>query len=102
MKKPIVDHAEVCIDFPDKMFHGSFGRGGSYEAHADEFGAHISLSRTDGEKRDVAFHLQYYLLGDILLDLAADIEARKLIDDAHREYLQEAATRLRHALRKRR
>lgn len=102
MKKPITDRAEVGIDFPDKAYHGSFGRGGRYEAHADAHGVHIALSRIDGERRDVGFHLQYYLLADILSDLAADLDSQPPIDEPHREHLQEAVAAMRHALRKRR
>lgn len=102
MKKPIMDRAEVGIDFPDKAYHGTFGRGGKYDVAADGAGAHIYLSRTDGERRDVGFHLQYLLLADILTDIAAALEAEAPLDDFHRERVQEAATALRHAVRKRR
>lgn len=100
MKKPITDKAEVGIDFPDKAYHGSFGRGSRYEAKADADGAHIRLTRVDGERRDVGFHLHYYLLADMLTDIAADLESQKQLDEPHRERLMEAASELRHALRK--
>ena len=101
MAKPITDRAEVGIDFPDKAYWGSFGRTSRYEAKADGEGAHIKLSRDHPEKREVAFHLHYYLLADVLQDLAQDLDAAEPLDEAHREPLMEAATALRHALRKR-
>ncbi len=102
MSKPITDKAEVGIDFPDKAYHGSFGRGSRFDARADGDGAHIRLTRTDGERRDVGFHLHYYLLAEILEDIARDLDAAPPLDEPHRERMQEAATALRHALRKRR
>lgn len=102
MSKPITDRAEVGIDFPDKAYWGSFGRGGRYDVKVDDSGVHIALSRTDGEKRNVGFHIHHYLLADILADIAAGLEAGVPVDEAHRAPLQEAATTLRHALRKNR
>lgn len=102
MSKPISDRAEVGIDFPDKTFWGSFGRDSRYDAGIDPEGVHIALSRAHGEKRNVGFHIHYFLLADILNDIADGLEAGGQLDEVHREPLQAAATKLRHALRKNR
>jgi len=100
MSKPITDRAEVGIDFPDKTFWGSFGRDSRYDVGVDQDGVHIALSRAHGEKRSVGFHIHHYMLADILTDMAAGMEAAEPLDEPRREALQEAATALRHALRK--
>ncbi|MFO1060093.1 MAG: hypothetical protein U1E53_24385 [Dongiaceae bacterium] len=99
--KPITDKAEVSIDFPDKAYMGSFGRGSAYEAHADEAGIVLKLARHGGEKRVVELHLHYYLLAEIVAELARSVKHRPPIDTAHREPLQEAVAALQAALEKR-
>lgn len=58
MKQPIIDKAEVSVDFPDKTYFGTFGRHSSYDVAADEQGVHITFSRRRGEKRQVGCHIQ--------------------------------------------
>lgn len=100
--KSITDKAEVSIDFPDKAYWGSFGRTSVFEAHADDEGMVLKLARTGDDKREAGLHLHYYLFADILDELAASIEARPPVDEAHRESLMAAAKKLTHALRKNR
>ena len=66
MSKPIVDKAEVSIDFPDKYYHGSFGRSSRFDVELDAQGLHISLDRPGEEQRHVGFHLHYHLFTAIL------------------------------------
>ena len=66
MSTPITDKAEVSIDFPDKFYMGSFGRGSRFDLTADKEGVHLHLERSEGEKRRVGFHIHYYLLVDLL------------------------------------
>lgn len=96
--KPITDKAEVAIDFPDKTYMGSFGRGSGFELTADEEGVHLHLARRDGEKRRVAIHVHYYLLADILRALAEETPKHPA-DGAHRRALADAARKLAQALR---
>ena len=93
MSKPIVDKATVSIDFPDKFFHGSFSRSSRYDVSVDSEGIHISLDRTEGEKRHVAFHLQHHLFSDIVRAIAEGIDDGKLTP-SHRDDLAEAARSL--------
>jgi hypothetical protein len=91
---PILDKAEVVIDFPDKFYMGSFGRDSSFKARSEADGVLIRLVRATGEKRAAEMHLHYFLLAAILDELAASLPASPAIDDAHRKPLAEAAQRL--------
>ena len=44
--------------FPDKFYVGTFGRRSRYDNTADKEGIHLHLSRQDGEKLNVGFHVQ--------------------------------------------
>jgi len=91
MSTPITDKAEVSIDFPDKFFVGSFGRGSRYDVTADAEGVHIHLDRTEGEKRHVGFHLHYYLLADMLTAMADAVAKVEGIEPHQKQRLVEAA-----------
>jgi hypothetical protein len=95
--KPIIDRAEVSIDYPDKAFMGAFGRRAGFDVSADADGVAIKLASREGEKREVQIHLHYYLLTDILDAMAAAMKGR-LAGDPHLPSLCEAATSLRDAL----
>lgn len=100
MSKPIIDKAEVSIDFPDKYFHGSFDHSSRYDVKVDEHGVHIVLDRRGGEKRHVAFHLHHYLFSDILESVADEIADHKGLSDTDRERMVEATRKLTRALKK--
>jgi len=92
---PIVDKAEVAIDFPDKYYSGGFGRDSSFEARAEDDGVLIRLVRGgEGEKRAASIHLHHFLLAGILEDLARALAERPPIDATHREPLLDAARAL--------
>jgi hypothetical protein len=97
-KQPIVDRAEVAIDFPDKYYLGSFTRHSAFEAAADADGVLLRLTRGGPEKRQADIHLHYHLFADMLDALARSIEARHPVDDAHRAPLLEAVRRLARSL----
>ena len=100
MSKPIIDKAEVSIDFPDKFYHGSFGRSSRFDATVDDQGMHIALDRPGEEQRHVGFHLQHHLFGDILESIAEEITEKQPLPESHREHLSEAAEKLVRALNK--
>jgi hypothetical protein len=95
--KPIIDRAEVSIDYPDKAFMGAFGRRAGFEVSADTDGVTIKLASREGEKREVQMHLHYYLLADIL-DAMAEAMQGRLAGDPHLPALCQAAGALRDAL----
>ena len=94
MSKPIVDKAEVSIDFPDKYYHGSFSRTSSFDVKLDEQGVHIVLDRPGEERRHVAFHLHHHLFGDLLESIAEELAKDAAVPAHHRERLSEVAGRL--------
>lgn len=93
MSTPITDKAEVSIDFPDKFYIGSFGRGSRYDVTADAEGVHIHLDRIGGEKRHVGFHLHYPLLADMLRAMADAVAKVDGMEPWQREKLKEALQR---------
>jgi hypothetical protein len=45
MTKPIPDKAEVALEYPDKLYIGTFERTSRFDAHLDETGISLSLHR---------------------------------------------------------
>jgi len=99
--KPIVDKAEVAIDFPDKVYFGTFSRSSGFDVTCDGEGATVRLSRPGTDRRTAEIHLHHYLLADILTALAESIANKPPIDDAHRSELLDAVRSLYAALSKR-
>ena len=99
--RPVSDKAEVSIEFPDKLYMGSFGRESRFDAAAEADGVVLRLARGGDHKRTVDIHLHHYLLADILAAIAGSIAARPPLDEAHREPLAAAAAALSDALSRR-
>lgn len=97
---PILDKAEVGIDFPDKYYSGGFGRDCSFEARVENDGVLIRLVRGGSEKRVVAIHLHHFLFAGIIEELAASLSGQEPIDVTHREPLLAAARQFVAALEK--
>ena len=100
--KAITDKASISVDFPDKAYMGSFGRESGFEVRADADEVLLKLVRGGNERREVAVHLHYYLLADILGDMATALADAEPLDEAHRAPMREAAQALTKALNKRR
>jgi hypothetical protein len=100
MTKPIPDKAEVAVEYPDKLYIGTFERSSRFDAHLDETGISLTLSRPgDAEVRKcIRMHLNYGLFADILSDLAETAEKVPPNDIMHRQSLRAAAESLYHAL----
>jgi hypothetical protein len=94
--KPIADKAEVALEYPDKLYIGTFERSARFDAHLDQAGISLALHRTgDAEtRRSVHMHFHYALFADILRDLAGTVSAMSPNDAAHRQALSEAAKAL--------
>ena len=90
MKRRIADSAEVSVDFPEKVYYGSFTRHSTYEVKADGEGVHIELERSGGEKRHVGVHIHYHLLADIFSSLGKAVADCKDLSDFRRDALREA------------
>src|SRR6476659_10141530 len=72
MTKPIPDKAEVALEYPDKLYIGTFEQSARFDAHLDETGISLSLHRTgaDDVRKSIRMHFHYGLFADILRDLA--------------------------------
>jgi len=91
---PIVDKAEVSVDFPDKAYIGSFGRHSQFDAYADADSVAIKLVRPGEDRREAVMHLHYGLLSEILSELARSLASRDQLDEQHRAELIEATRQL--------
>ena len=82
MTKPLTDKAEVALEFPDKLYIGTFGRSDRFDAHLDETGIWLSLHRTgtDDLRKTVRMHFRYGLFADILSDLAKTVNSMPASD----------------------
>ena len=103
MTKPIPDKAEVAVEYPDKLYIGTFGRSARFDAHLDENGISLTLERTgaDDERKSVRMHFHYELFAEIVRDLAKTVASLPETDVAHRAVLREAAEALAAALQAR-
>jgi hypothetical protein len=96
--KPVIDRAEVSIDFPDKAYMGSFDRDAQFDVRPEDDGVVLKLLRRGEQRREVGVHIHYYLLADVIASMAELFADRREIDDAHREPLLAAAKALQAAL----
>jgi len=98
--KPIPDKAEIALEYPDKLYIGTFERSSRFEAHLDNTGIALTLFHggQEGERKSVRLHMHYGLFADILSDLAQTVSALPLDDERHRETLGHAAEALGAAL----
>lgn len=101
MTKPVPDKAEVAVEYPDKLYIGTFGRTARFDAHLDETGISLSLHRPGAAdaRKSVRMHFHYALFAEILRDLAKTVVSLPPADVAHREALRDAAEALYLALK---
>ncbi len=100
MTKPIPDKAEVAVEYPDKLYIGTFEQTARFDAHLDKNGISLSLHRQgDADTRkSVRMHFHYMLFAEILRDLAKTVTSLPPEDVSHREALRDAAKALYGAL----
>ncbi len=97
--RPVTDHAEISIDFPEKAYMGTFGHTASFAVAAAPVGVELKLAHGGTPKRCVDIHLHWYLFADVIDEIAASLEGRAgLVDEAHRAALIESVKRLAAAL----
>jgi hypothetical protein len=100
MTKPLPDKAEVALEYPDKLYIGTFERSSRFDAHLDKTGISLTLERT-GEvelRKSIHMHFHYALFAEILQDLARTVTKMPPADAEHREMLRDGAKALYHAL----
>ena len=100
MTKPIPDKAEIALEYPDKLYIGTFGHSARFDAHLDETGISLSLDRTGElkERKSVRMHFHYALFAEILHELARTVSKLPPSDAGHRDALREGAKALYDAL----
>jgi hypothetical protein len=100
MTKPIPDKAEIALEYPDKLYIGTFERTARFDAHLDETGISLSLHRTGpaDTRKTVRMHFHYGLFADILRDLAKTVSSMPPADATHRDDLRDGANVLYGAL----
>ncbi|HEY1472702.1 MAG TPA: hypothetical protein VGF53_01305 [Pseudolabrys sp.] len=102
MTKPIPDKAEIALEYPDKLYVGTFERSSRFEAHLDPNGIALVFERpgADDAHKSVHLHIHFGLFADILKDLAARVARIPKDDILHRDQLTQAAAALHKALAK--
>jgi len=77
MTRPMTGKAEVVLEYPDKMFIGTFGRTDRFDARFETNEVLLTLQRGDdaGACRAVRLHLEPQVLADVLRALAGSASA---------------------------
>jgi hypothetical protein len=93
MTKPIPDKAEIALEYPDKLYIGTFEQTANFDAHLDASGISLSLHHAGAVdvRKTVRMHFHYALSAEILRDLAKTAASLPAADVAHRDALRDAA-----------
>ncbi len=97
--KSISDKAEVSVDFPDKTYMGSFGRESSFDVKVEPDEVLLRLVRAGDERREIAIHLHYYLLADLLKEIGRGLAEHDFLDESHLKALGEGVAELASSLK---
>src|SRR5215208_7130445 len=100
MSNPIPDKDEVALEYPDKLYIGTFEQSSRFDAHLDKTGVSLTLYRVgDAEvRKSIRMHFHYGRFAEIMADLARTVGAMPLADAEHRTALGDAAEALHGAL----
>ena len=100
MTKPIPDKAEIALEYPDKLYVGTFERSSRFEAHLDPAGIALILERpgADDVHKSIHMHIHFGLFADILRELASTVGRIPKDDVMHRDQLAQAVAELHRAL----
>jgi hypothetical protein len=93
MTKPIRDKAEVAVEYPDKLYIGTFAHTARFDAHMDQTGIALTLEvpGPDEQRKSVRMHFHYLLFAEMLGDLAKTVAAFPPDDLLHRDVLRDSA-----------
>ena len=100
MTKPIPDKAEIALEYPDKVYVGTFEHTSRFEAHLDPTGFSLILERLGDEdvRKSVHMHINFGLFASILGDLASTVRRIPKDNILHRDQLAQATAELHRAL----
>jgi hypothetical protein len=98
--KPIPDKAEIALEYPDKLYVGTFERTSRFEAHLDPTGIALILERpgADDIRKSIHMHINFGLFADILRELASTVGRIPKDDLLHHDQLAQAVIELHRAL----
>ena len=96
MTRPIPDKAEVALEYPDKLYIGTFAHTARFDAHIDQTGIALTLELPGPaeQRKSVHMHFHHALFADILRDLAKTAVALPPEDLTHRDALRDSAKAL--------
>jgi hypothetical protein len=96
MTKPITDKAEVAVEYPDKLYIGTFAHTARFDAHIDRTGISLTLELPGPveQRKSVHMHFHHALFADILRELAKTAAALPPDDLTHRDSLRDSAKTL--------
>lgn len=100
MIKPIPDKAEIALEYPDKLYVGTFEHSSRFEAHLDPTGISLTIERpgADDVRKSIHMHINFGLFADILRELASTVGRIPKDDILHHDQLAQAVTELHKAL----
>jgi hypothetical protein len=100
MTRPIPDKAEIALEYPDKLYVGTFEHSSRFEAHLDPTGFALILERPGAEdvRKSIHMHINFGLFAGILAELASTVTRIPKDDILHREQLTQAVAELHRAL----
>jgi hypothetical protein len=100
MTKPLPAKAEVALEYPDKLYIGTFDRDSRFDAHLDGKGLSLVLERVgDADTRkSIHMHLDFELLAEILRDMGRTVTKIPPDDLIHRTSLADAVGMLQKSL----
>ena len=66
MTKPVTDKAEIALEYPDKLYIGTFERSSRFEAHLDPTGIALTLERpgADDVRKSIHMHINFGLFAE--------------------------------------
>src|SRR5947209_4879444 len=99
MTKPVPDKAEIALEYPDKLYVGTFEHTPRFEAHLDATGFSLMLERLGDEdvRKSVHMHINFGLFASILSELASTVRRIPKDDILHRDQLAQATAELHRA-----
>jgi len=100
MMKPIPDKAEIALEYPDKLYVGTFEHSSRFQARLDPTGFALILERpgSEDERKSIHMHINFGLFAGILSELASTVACIPKEDILHRSELAQAAAELQRAL----
>lgn len=101
MRQPIPDKAEVAVEYPDKLYIGTFEQTARFDAHFEKDAVSLNLYSAGAAdtRKTVHMHFHCALFAAILRELGKTAASLQKDDIVHREELREAVKSFYEALK---